>query len=147
DAKLEKVRALGADETVNTAREDLVKRVKELTDKRGADVVFEHVGKAVFPQVILACARGGRIVTCGSTTGFDPAIDLRHIFFRQISLIGSTMGSKGDMYDIVRHVAAGRLKPVVDRILPLSQARDAHMLLEDRAVFGKLVLQVNASAT
>ena len=142
DDKLAWGRCLGADETMNPERQDLVEAVKAATGKRGADVVFEHIGKAVWAKCILACARGGRIVTCGATTGFDATTDLRHIFYRQISILGSTMGPKGSMFDIVAHVAAGRLKPVVDRVLPLAQVREAHELLESRAHFGKIVLQV-----
>lgn len=142
DEKLARARALGADDVINTASENLIDGVKQRTRRRGADVVFEHVGKALFAQAIIACARGGRIVTCGATTGYDATIDLRHVFFRQITIFGSTMGSKGDMYDIVSHIEAGRLRPVVDRLLPLAQAAEAHQLLADRRQFGKIVLTV-----
>lgn len=142
DAKLAKARNLGADETINTTTQDLVEATKALTGKRGADVVVEQVGKALWGKVILACARGGRIVTCGATSGYDAVTDLRHIYFRQISVLGSTMGCKGDLYSVIDHIAAGRLKPVVDRVLPLLQVREAHTLLEARAQFGKIVLQV-----
>jgi NADPH:quinone reductase-like Zn-dependent oxidoreductase len=143
DAKLERVRELGADDVINTVSEDLVEGVRRRTGKRGADVIFEHIGKALFAKAILACARGGRIVTCGATSGHDATIDLRHIFFRQIDILGSTMGSKGMMYDIVTHIAAGHLKAVVDQVLPLSQVRAAHRLLEDRKQFGKIVLSLD----
>jgi NADPH:quinone reductase-like Zn-dependent oxidoreductase len=143
DAKLERVRALGADDVINTVSEDLVEGVRRRTGKRGADVIFEHIGKALFAKAILACARGGRIVTCGATSGHDATIDLRHIFFRQIDILGSTMGSKGMMYDIIVHIAAGRLRAVVDRVLPFSQVRAAHELLEDRQQFGKIVLSLD----
>jgi len=94
----------------------------------------------LWSKAILASSRGGRIVTCGATTGFDAQTDLRHIFFRQISILGSTMGSKGELLEVTTHLAAGRLKPVIDRVLPMSQAREAHGLLADRAQFGKIVL-------
>ncbi len=142
DEKLARARTLGADEGINTEKEDLVDAVRKLTGKRGVDVVFEHVGKALFAKAIQACARGGRLVTCGATTGFDPTIDLRHVFFRQIAILGSTMGSKGDLHDLVQHLTAGRLTPVVDRVLPLAQVREAHELLEGRAQFGKIVLSL-----
>ncbi len=142
DAKLARARELGADETINTETHDLVDAVKALTGKRGAEVIFEHVGKALWAKAILACARGGRIVTCGATTGAVAETHLGHVFFRQLTILGSTMGSKGDMYDIIPHMQSGRLKPVVDRVLPLAQAAEAHRLLEDRAQFGKIVLQV-----
>jgi NADPH:quinone reductase-like Zn-dependent oxidoreductase len=144
DAKLARARELGADATINTTTEDLVDAVKALTGKRGADVIVEQVGKALWAKVILACARGGRIVTCGATSGYDAPTDLRHIYFRQISILGSTMGSKGDLYTVVEHVAAGRLKPIVDRVLPLADVRRAHALLEASAQFGKIVLRVAA---
>ena len=140
DDKLERARSLGADDGINTQREDLVEGVRARTGKRGVDVVFEHIGKALFAKAILAAARGGRIVTCGATTGYDATIDLRHVYFRQIAILGSTMGSKGDLHDICAHVAAGRLRPVVDRVLPLSQVREAHQLLSERQQFGKIVL-------
>jgi NADPH:quinone reductase-like Zn-dependent oxidoreductase len=141
DAKLARARTLGADETINYAITDFVARVKELTGKRGADVVIDHVGGDTFVGSIKAAATGGRIVTCGATSGFTPAVDLRHIFFRQLAVLGSTMGSKGDLLAVLDHVAAGRLAPVVHAVLPLERAADAHRLLEDRAVFGKVVLE------
>jgi NADPH:quinone reductase-like Zn-dependent oxidoreductase len=89
---------------------------------------------------VKAAANGGRIVTCGATSGFEPAIDLRHIFFRQVSILGSTMGSKGDLLEILPHVAEGRLAPVIHQVLPLEQAAEAHRILEAREAFGKVVL-------
>jgi NADPH:quinone reductase-like Zn-dependent oxidoreductase len=103
--------------------------------------VIEHVGGDVFTASIRAVRNGGRIVTCGATAGFHPAIDLRHIFFRQIEVLGSTMGSKADLLAVLSHVAAGRLEPVVDRVMPLADAAEAHRVLENRAAFGKVVLE------
>jgi NADPH:quinone reductase-like Zn-dependent oxidoreductase len=143
DAKMERARALGADAVINYATQDFVAEVKKLTGKRGVDAVIEHVGGEVMAKSVLATAAGGRIVTCGATAGFEPKIDLRHIFFRQIEILGSTMGSKGALFGILEHVKAGRLKPVVDRVLPLWEAADGHRLLEGRAVFGKVVLEVD----
>jgi NADPH:quinone reductase-like Zn-dependent oxidoreductase len=140
DEKLARARQLGADDVINVTTQDLVGQVRALTGKRGADVVFEHVGKALWDKAILACARGGRLVTCGATSGFDAATDLRHVFFRQISILGSTMGSKGDLWQILDHVRAGKLRPVVDRVLPLAEARQAHEILESGGQFGKVVL-------
>jgi NADPH:quinone reductase-like Zn-dependent oxidoreductase len=141
DAKLARARELGADEVINYQTQDFVAEVKKLTDRRGADVVFEHVGGETFANSIRAAASGGRIATCGATSGFKPSIDLRHVFFRQISILGSTMASKGDLLEVLSHVAAGRLRPIVDRVLPLAEAAEAHRLLESRAVFGKVVLE------
>ena len=140
DDKLARARALGADETINHASQDLVAEVKRLTGKRGVDIIFEHVGAEVWPKLILSAARGGRIVTCGATSGWDARTDLRHVFFRQLEILGSTMGPKGDLFPILDHVGAGRLRPVVDRTMPLVEAQAAHRLLQDRAVFGKIVL-------
>ncbi len=140
-AKLERARALGADETINYTTEDFGARVKALTDKRGADAIIEHVGGEVFAQSVRAVRVGGRVVTCGATAGFTPAIDLRHIFFRQVEVLGSTMGSKADLLAVLGHIAAGRLQPVVDRVLPLARAADGHRALEAREAFGKIVLE------
>jgi NADPH:quinone reductase-like Zn-dependent oxidoreductase len=141
DAKLEKARALGADEVVNYETQDFVKEVKRLTDRKGVEVVFEHVGKKTWEQSILAAAIGGRITTVGATTGFDPLTDLRHVFFRQISILGSTMGTAGDLLQVLRFVGEGKLNPVVDRVLPLAEARKGQDLLSERAQFGKIVLK------
>jgi NADPH:quinone reductase-like Zn-dependent oxidoreductase len=143
DAKAQRARALGADEVTVHGAGDFVDDVKKFTAKRGADVVIEHVGGEVLAKSVLAAAAGGRIVTCGATAGYKPQIDLRHIFFRQIAILGSTMGSKGSLFVILDHIKAGRLKPVVDRVLPLWEAREAHRVLEAREAFGKVVLEVD----
>ncbi len=143
DAKAERARLLGADETINYTTHDFVAECKRLTDKKGVDVVIEHVGGDVLSKSVLATAWGGRVVTCGATTGFAATLDLRHIFFRQVEIIGSTMGPKGDLFGILRLIEAGKLKPVVDRVLPLWSAVEGHKLLEARNVFGKLVLEVD----
>jgi NADPH:quinone reductase-like Zn-dependent oxidoreductase len=141
DAKLEKAKALGADEVVNYETQDFVQEVRRLTDKKGVEVVFEHVGKKTWEKSILAAAIGGRITTVGATTGFDPLTDLRHVFFRQISILGSTMGTAGDLLEVLRFVGEGKLRPVVDRVLPLAEARKGQDLLSERAQFGKIVLK------
>jgi NADPH:quinone reductase-like Zn-dependent oxidoreductase len=143
DEKAKRARELGADEVIDYTKQDFVAEVKKLTNKRGADAVIEHVGGEVFAKSILAAAWGGRVVTCGATTGFSPEIDLRHVFFRQVEILGSTMGSKGDLWGILRHVEAGTLRPVIDRVMPLWSAVEAHELLEARKVFGKIVLRVD----
>jgi NADPH:quinone reductase-like Zn-dependent oxidoreductase len=141
DHKLTHARELGADATINYKTADFAAECRALTAKRGVDSVIEHVGGDIFAQSIKAVRNGGRIVTCGATAGFHPAIDLRHIFFRQIEVLGSTMASKADLLAVLGHVAAGRLEPVVYEKLPLSRAADAHRILEDRAAFGKVVLE------
>ena len=141
-AKLERARALGADETIDSTTTNFVAETRRLTGKRGADVVLDHVGGDLFEKSVLALANGGRLVTCGATAGPTPTIDLRHVFFRQLELLGSTMGSKALLFPILREVARGALKPVVDRVLPFTAegAREAHRILEGRGAFGKLVL-------
>jgi NADPH:quinone reductase-like Zn-dependent oxidoreductase len=143
DAKAERARALGADEVVNYATQDFVAEAKRFTGKRGVDLVIEHVGGDVMAKSVLAVADGGRIVTCGATAGFEPKIDLRHVFFRQVQILGSTMGSKASLFGILDHVKAGRLRPVVDRVLPLWSAAEAHSVMERREAFGKVVLAVD----
>jgi NADPH:quinone reductase-like Zn-dependent oxidoreductase len=140
DEKLAAARALGADETINHAREDIVAAVKRLTARRGADVVVEHVGAATFPKSIVSCAKGGRIVTCGATDGYEPVLNLRHVFWRQLSILGSTLASKERLFEVMALVGAGRLRPVVDRVLPLADVATGHRLIESRAAFGKIVL-------
>jgi NADPH:quinone reductase-like Zn-dependent oxidoreductase len=141
DEKLARAKQLGADEVVNYTTGDFVAEARRLTDKRGVDLVIEHVGGDVFEKSIRAVKNGGRIVTCGATAGFHPNIDLRHIFFRQVEVLGSTMGSKADLLTVLGHVAAGRLNPVVDTVLPLERAADGHRVLEERRAFGKVVLE------
>jgi NADPH:quinone reductase-like Zn-dependent oxidoreductase len=142
-AKAERARALGADEVIVTSEQDLVKEVKRMTGRIGADVVIDHVGGALFEQSLAALRWGGRLVTCGATGGFAPAIDLRHIFFRQLEVLGSTMGRRSDLHEALPLLVAGEIRPVVDRVLPLWEARAAHELLERREVFGKIVLSVD----
>jgi len=153
EEKLERARALGMDEGINYTTRDFVSEVKKLTDKRGVDSVIEHVGGDVFVKSILATRWGGCVVTCGATAGYSPTIDLRHIFFRQVRVLGSTMGSKGDLHRMMPlfsvrsgrpdSAAAPRLRPVVDRVLPLWSAAEAHRVLEERKAFGKVVLEVD----
>jgi NADPH:quinone reductase-like Zn-dependent oxidoreductase len=140
DDKLGKARQLGADVAINYTTQDFVAECRALTGKRGVDAVIEHVGGEVFAKSVRAVRVGGRVVTCGATAGFHPQIDLRHIFFRNVEVLGSTMGSKADLLTVLGHVAAGRLQPVVHEVLPLARAADAHRILEERRAFGKVVL-------
>jgi NADPH:quinone reductase-like Zn-dependent oxidoreductase len=139
--KFERAKALGADVVIDYTAADFAAVCRAETGKRGVDAVIEHVGGDVFAASIKAVRTGGRIVTCGATAGFHPAIDLRHIFFRQIEVLGSTMGSKADLLAVLGHIAAGRLEPIVDRVLPLAQAADGHRVLERREAFGRVVLE------
>ena len=139
--KLEKARSLGADEGINYAEQDFLDEVRKLTGKRGVDVVFEHTGEATWEKSIRSLVRGGRLVTCGATSGYHGNLDIRYLFSRQISLLGSYMGSKPELIEVMKFVADGRLKAVVDRALPLEQAANAHRALKSRAQFGKIVLE------
>lgn len=143
DGKAQKARELGADAVINYTTQDFVTECRKLTDKRGVDVVLDHVGGDIMAKSILAAAWGGRVVTCGASAGFEPRIDLRQIFFRQVEILGSTMGSKGDLFPILELVGQGKLRPVVDRVLPLWEAQEAHRVLERREAFGKVVLRVD----
>jgi NADPH:quinone reductase-like Zn-dependent oxidoreductase len=140
DEKVAKAIELGAEHGINYQSSDFVAEVKRITGKRGVDVVIEHVGGETLARSIHATCKGGRIVTCGATSDFQATIDLRHVFFRQVEILGSTMGSKGDLLRILPHFASGALRPVIDRVLPLERAAEAHTLLEERKAFGKIVL-------
>ena len=140
DEKLEKARALGADEVVNYTREDWPKEVRRLTEGKGVEVVFEHTGAATWRGSIEALAQGGRLVTCGATSGFSARTDIRQLFYRHLTFLGSFMGSKAELLDAMKFVRSGQIRAVVDRTLPLADAARAHELMQDRAQFGKLVL-------
>ncbi len=142
DEKLAKARELGADHLIHHKSKKIREEVRRITNKRGVDVVFEHVGTATWDDSLASLAASGRLVTCGATTGFDAKVDLRFLFSRQLSLLGSYMGTKNDLRTVMKLVAAGRLKPVVDRAFPLSEAAAAHTYLESGAQFGKVVLTV-----
>jgi NADPH:quinone reductase-like Zn-dependent oxidoreductase len=139
-AKLSKAAELGAEAGIDLSRSDLREEVRRITGRRGADVVIEHVGKATWDQSVACLARGGRLVFCGATTGADVSLNLRQIFFKNLSILGSTMGSLSRLFTIFRHVEAGRLVPVVGRVFPLDRIQEAHRLLEERGVFGKIIL-------
>ena len=141
-AKLAKARELGADETINHSEQDILAEVRKLTSKRGVDVVIEHVGVATWEKSVASLANGGRLVTCGATTGYDARTDLRQLFAKNLSLLGSYMGSRGEFFRVLKLVIEKKLRPVIDRVLPLENCREAHELLENRGQFGKIVLKV-----
>ena len=138
--KLERVRALGADETIDHSREDIVERARDLTGGKGVEVVFEHVGGRVFEAGVASLARNGRLVTCGATSGSKVTLDVNLLFGRHLALFGSWMGTRAESVAVLEHVRAGRLKPVIDSVRPLAEARRAHERIEARQHFGKLVL-------
>lgn len=140
DEKLARARELGADGTVNYTSDSWAREVKKLTGGRGVDVVFEHTGEATWPGSLVSLKKGGRLVTCGATSGFDARTDLRQVFYRHLTILGSMMGSKAELLTAMKFIENDKIRAVVDRTLPLSEARIAHELMEDRAQFGKLVL-------
>lgn len=143
EEKLEKLRELGVDKTINYVENpDFHRDIRGLTGGKGADIVVDYIGKDTWVKSMKSLRQGGRLVTCGATTGPFPKTDLRHIFFRQLTVYGSTMGSHNDLEAALSAWKAGKLKPLVDRVLPLEEAAKAHKLLEDRKVFGKVVLRV-----
>ncbi len=140
EAKLEKGRTLGADFGINHYKQKISEEVRKITSKEGVDIVIEHVGAATWDESVKSVKSGGTLVTCGATTGPNVGIDLRHLFARQLSLLGSYMGTMGELHEVLGHVFAGRLKPVVDRVFPLKGLRAAHELLENSHMFGKIVV-------
>lgn len=139
-AKLERALELGADVAIPYAEEDFGKRIWELTGKRGVDIAIDHVGEATIARSLRTLTRGGTLVTCGATTGPRLEADLRLVFFKNLSILGSTMGGMGEMRRVWDLFARGLLRPVLDRTLPLSLAREAHAAMESREAFGKIVL-------
>ena len=142
DEKLERARGLGANEVIHHYKQDIVEAIKRFTNGRGVDIVIEHVGEATWSKSVRALARGGRLVTCGATTGAAGAIDLTALFAKQLSVLGSYMGTKGELLQAARFFFAGRLKPVIDRTFPLAAAASAQRRLEASGQFGKIVLDV-----
>jgi NADPH:quinone reductase-like Zn-dependent oxidoreductase len=143
-AKLDAARQLGADAVVNHSTEDVVARVRELTGGRGADVVADSVGQATWDRSLRSLRKGGRLVSCGATSGPSVSLDIRRLFWNEWSLLGSTMGSRREYREIVRLAARGQLWPVVDRVLPLGSAVEALRRLSAAEQFGKLVIEVAA---
>jgi NADPH:quinone reductase-like Zn-dependent oxidoreductase len=140
DTKLAKGRELGADYGINHYQQKIYEEVRKITNKQGVDIVLEHVGAATWDESGKSLKSGGTLVTCAATTGPDVAINLLHLFARQLSLLGSYMGTMGELHEVLAYVFAGRLKPVVDRVFPLSEIRAAHEHLEKSQMFGKIVV-------
>ena len=138
--KCDRAVELGAERAVNYREQDFVAAVREWTHKRGVDVALDHVGADTFERTLAALAKGGCYVTCGSTSGYEMKTDFRLLFFKSLSILGSTLGGSHELMDVLDHVSAGRLHPVIDRVLPLSKVAEAHGILESRAGFGKIVL-------
>src|SRR5271165_5228852 len=138
--KLQKGRELGADFGIDHYQQKISEEVRKITNKEGVDIVVEHVGAATWDESVRSLKSGGTLVTCGATTGPAVGVDLRHLFARQLSLLGSYMGTMGELHEVMGHVFAGRLKPVVDRAFPLNDIRAAHEHIEKSQMFGKIIL-------
>jgi NADPH:quinone reductase-like Zn-dependent oxidoreductase len=140
--KLAGARALGAFEVIDHYRQDIAEEIKRLTNRRGVDVVIEHVGEATWAKSVRSLARGGRLVTCGATTGGNGTLNLNALFSKQLSILGSYMGTKGELMRAARFFFAGQLTPVVDRTFTLADAASAHRRMEESGQFGKIVLEM-----
>jgi len=140
DEKLQRAKELGADEVVNHSTQDIAEEIKKLTGKRGVDIVFEHVGQAIWGKCLVSLAPRGKLITCGATSGYECLTDVRYLFMKDLTIMGSYMGSKEELLEVLKFVERGKLKPVVDRVFPLREAAKAQQLMEERKHFGKLVL-------
>jgi len=140
--KAEGARRLGADHTIDHYKKNVLTEVKELTGKKGVDVVIEHVGKATWEGSVKALAKGGRLVTCGATTGADVTTDLRYIYSRELTIYGSYMSGAGELLQVVKLFREGKLKTVIDSVYPLQKAAEAQTKMERSTHFGKIVLKV-----
>ena len=140
EAKMAKARALGADFVLDHYSQDISAEVKKITEKRGVDVAFEHVGAATWAKSVESLAPAGRVVTCGITTGYDVPLDLRPLFTKQLSLLGSFMGTLGELHRVLKFVFRGTLKPIIDHVYPMSEIADAHRRIENKEQFGNVVV-------
>ena len=140
ERKMERARELGADYVINHYQQKISEEVRKITNKEGVDIVIEHVGQATWGESVKCLKAAGTLVTCGATTGPQVDLDLRFLFSRQLSLRGSYMGTMTELYEVLGHVFAGRLKPVIDRIFPLKDIRFAHEYMEKSQMFGKIVV-------
>lgn len=145
DAKLERAKALGADYTLNHQSLKIAREVRALTGKRGVDVVVENVGEATWGESLRCLAKGGRVVTCGGTSGPQLVTDVRPLFWHQFTILGSTMGNAGEYREVVRQLGLGRLRPIVDAVYPLARVRDAYERLEHGAQIGKVTVEIPAT--
>ncbi|MBI2849082.1 MAG: zinc-binding dehydrogenase [Chloroflexi bacterium] len=138
--KLAKAKELGADEVIDYGRMDFLEEVKRLTNKRGVDLVVEHVGANTWEKSVGCLARNGRLVTCGATTGREAPLNIWQLFAKQITLIGSYGGTRGELQQVLNLVAQGKLRAVIHSTYPLEAIAEAHRTMEDRRQFGKLII-------
>ncbi|MCB0271382.1 MAG: zinc-binding dehydrogenase [Bdellovibrionales bacterium] len=135
--------ALHADHVIQYTKENLKEHVKALTEKQGVDVIIDHVGGSQWTDLLTLLKNGGKLVTCGATAGYNPTIDLRHVFFRQLQILGSTMASPEDMQKVMNLIFENKITPHIDQVFPLAQVYQAHQHIEDRRVFGKVLLAIS----
>jgi len=132
---------LGADYVIDYTSVSIDKEVRNITQKKGVDLVIDHVGGEQWNPILRSTRNGGTIVTCGATAGHNPKEDLRHIFYRQLRIFGSTMGNDEELMKVMNHVFEGNLKPIIDKAYPLQDAALAHQRMENRESFGKIILK------
>jgi alcohol dehydrogenase len=137
--KMDKCLELGADNVVNHRESDWYKKVREITNLGAVDVVYEHIGKSVFPQEVGLLKMGRTLVSTGATTGYDSTIDLRYLFFKGINLLGATQGTKAGLEEVIGWVSKGKIKPVIDTVLPFANMAEGHVKMADSQLFGKIV--------
>ncbi|HEX3034996.1 MAG TPA: zinc-binding dehydrogenase [Thermodesulfobacteriota bacterium] len=141
DEKVEKAkRLLGADYAINYRGQDFFAEVQKITERGGVDIVIDHTGAINWERSILSLTMGGRMVVCGATSGHEGKMDIRRLFANRLSILGSTMGTKNDLLEVLKHVESGKLKPVLYKVFPMAQVAKGHILMENRDVFGKIVL-------
>ena len=140
EEKMAKARELGADHVINHYKQSISEEVRKITHREGVDIVVEHVGPATWEHSLKSLKPGGTLVTCGATTGPQVGMDLRFVFSRHLSILGSYMGTMSELNEVLKHVFSGKLKPVVDRVFPLKEIRAAHEYMEKSEMFGKIVL-------
>src|SRR5262245_20197704 len=138
--KATRVKALGAEVVINYRTHDFLEEIRRLTGKRGVDVVIESIGQDTWEKSLKALARGGRMVTCGATSGYRASTDLRYVFTKGLSILGSTMGSRAELIRLARLMGQRILKPVIDRVLPFERVAEGHRAMDERTLFGKIVL-------
>jgi NADPH:quinone reductase-like Zn-dependent oxidoreductase len=143
DEKVKRAKKLGADHVINYKTESVPKAVRKITDRHGADVVMDHNGPTTFESSMKSLSRGGRYVTCGSTGGPEVTLNLSALFYKAQSILGSTMGTAGELADAIQLVADGKIKPIIDKTFPLDELRAAHEYLESPERFGKVVIEVS----
>jgi NADPH:quinone reductase-like Zn-dependent oxidoreductase len=140
--KLKKAKGFGADEIINYSNQDFAGEVRSLTDKKGVDVVLDNVGAKTWQESLKSLKKGGRLVTCGATTGPNPPEDIQRIFWNQLTIFGSTMGNRREFKEVLQFMDSTKIKPVIDKVFPLEKGADAQKYMEEGKQFGKIVLTV-----